>query len=64
MARFNTCAFCGATLDPGEHCLCIEETEQKRQAQAQKWQSMTKEEKTGQIRLLADIYNTKERTKT
>lgn len=23
MAYFNTCAHCGAHLDPGEHCTCV-----------------------------------------
>lgn len=52
MAYFNTCAYCGATLDPGEHCLCQEEKELKRQALAAKWRSMTKTESSGQIKFL------------
>lgn len=48
MAYFNTCAYCGATLDPGEKCEC----DQEREALAAKWRSMTKTESSGQIKFL------------
>ena len=45
MAYFNTCAYCGATLDPGERCECIAEKEERRK----QYESMTKKDKDGQI---------------
>ncbi|MBO4520725.1 MAG: hypothetical protein J5787_05915 [Alphaproteobacteria bacterium] len=59
MARFKVCEYCGAALDFGETCDCKREAE----SQAEKWRSMTKQETTGQIRLLPEII-TKERDKT
>lgn len=52
MARFQTCAYCGANLDFNESCDCQEEKELKRQAQAAKWRNMTKTESNGQIKFL------------
>ena len=52
LAYFNTCAYCGATLDPQEVCDCQEEKEIKREALAAKWRSMTKTESNGQIKFI------------
>lgn len=48
------CEYCGAYLDPGEHCECREE----RKVTAEKWKSMTKADKDGQIRLLPNTITT------
>ena len=56
MARFQTCAYCGASLDFGEKCDCQEEKELKRQAQAAKWRNMTKTESNGQIKFLLSTH--------
>jgi hypothetical protein len=43
MAYYNTCARCGATLDTGEKCTCIEDEKRaKEQAQINKMVNFTK----------------------
>lgn len=43
MPYYNTCARCGATLDPGEKCTCIEDEKRaKEQAQINKMVEFTK----------------------
>lgn len=43
MAYYNICEKCGATLDPGEKCTCIEDAKrQKEEAKIDKMVSFTK----------------------
>lgn len=46
MAYFRECSHCGATLDPGERCDCIERETRARL----NWQNMTYIDVTGQIK--------------
>lgn len=56
MAYFNTCPHCGATLDPGEKCECIDEKEERRK----KWESLTKNDKDGQLAFKLTIREVKD----
>lgn len=54
MAFYRVCSECGAHLDPGERCSCIEErqkAQEKEMAKERVLQKLFYAEKNGQLRL-------------
>lgn len=51
---YRKCQYCGAYLDPGEHCNCQEEepvVQKKEKTETWPLEKMVREEKNGQLRL-------------